>query len=105
MKPNLNNYIPSPDRILLNEPVIDKALGKTGGEKTEATIKAEKAQWVKDGKPLQVAKDYKSSDGRFEVTKGDYVILSTEFGIISIEFEDANRWQIPATSIAGKFTM
>lgn len=105
MKPSLNNYISAPDRVILNEPVVETTYGKGEVEKTEAAIKAEKAKWVEDGKPLKVAKDYKSSDGRFEVKEGEYVILSTQFGIISIDFEDASRWQVPATSIAGKFTM
>lgn len=105
MKPSLNNYIPAPDRVILDEPIIETKYGKGEVEKTEAAIKAEKAKWVEDGKPLKVAKDYKSSDGRFEVKTGDYVILSTQFGIVHIEFEDGGRWQIPTTSIAGKFTI
>lgn len=103
MKINIANYTPVPDRIVVNEPVIDKNLAK-GVEKTIEAMRKEKAEWFKMGKPLEVAIGYKSPDGRFCVNKGDYIIPSTEFGVISIEFEDCNRWQLPVTSIAGKIT-
>lgn len=104
MKLKLSNYTPVPDRVVLERPVIEKETDK-GIIKTEATIKAEIEAWIEDGKPLQVSLDYETRDGAFKIKKGEYVILSTKFGILDIEFEDVNRWQIPATSIAGKFKM
>lgn len=101
MKINLSNYTPVQDRLILDEPSIElKTIG--GIDKAESTIKQEKANWVKEGKPLKVAKDFRSSDGKESIKEGEYVLLANEYGIIHIDFEDGGRWQIPYTSIAGK---
>ena len=101
LKPNLSTYTSMHNRIVLDEPEIDKMNGSI--VKTEASIIKEKENWIKEGKPLRVAKSYISKEGDITLNEGDFVILEQNiYGMIRIEFEDKNRWQVPITSIAGK---
>lgn len=102
MKPELSKYTPLPERIILDEPVIEKET--KGVLKPETLIKKEKENWVLDGKPLRVAKDFESKSG-INIKAGEYVVLASNAGMTHIPFADADRWQIPITSVAGHFTI
>ena len=101
MKPELSKYTPLPERIILDEPIVETEVN--GVLKADTTIKKEKADWVQEGKPLRVSKDFESKVG-INIKEGDYVVLTSNAGMTHIPFTDAGRWQIPITSVAGHFT-
>lgn len=104
MKKKLINYVPAPDHIMLDEPIVEEKLNASSALiKTEAAIKKEKADWVTDGKPLKVAKDFTSSNGQIIIPKGSYIQVKNMMGVVHISFEEGDKWQLPITSYAGHF--
>ena len=102
MKPELSKYTPLPERIILDEPIVEKET--KGVLKPETVIKKEKSDWVLEGKPLKVSKDFESKSG-VNIKAGEYVVLTSNAGMTHIQFADESRWQIPITSVAGHFTI
>ncbi|MFA5760003.1 MAG: hypothetical protein WC942_11700 [Clostridia bacterium] len=104
IKPKLNQYVLMPNRILVDEPIIETKTGSI--EKSKDTLIREKENWIKEGKPLRVARAFTSEDGKISIKENEFVILEQNiFGMIRIEFEDCTRWQLSITSIAGKIVV
>lgn len=99
MIPKLNNYIPLPDRILLEQPENKTSTGIILQDKTIIDDSINK------GTGLKVLKDFKSNlhGNEIYIKKGDYVSLQNNIQIKSIEFQECKAWQIPISGIAGYF--
>jgi len=99
----LSKYVPAPNNIMLDVPIVKMTVGKSETIKPDTVVQKEKMDWVDDGKPLLVAKDFVSSDGKLTINKGQYILLKNIMGMKSFNFEEGEKWELPITSYAGHF--